>query len=198
MEIFGVITVTEIVLSKEMFCGPCPAQNMHTCHSISWRRCRWPLCTFSIFRNRWAQEIKNASAWKVNAVHCLCTTSEIASSKYLFNPLKTNQSESESETVSQPVSLGVEPLLGLMTRFLVLPRDYCCLCPLGGAPTLTRGRVCHFSVVFVMIFMSCQNIYSIIYTIHSKICTSLSKCYLRIQSVPQREHHTSPLQRSTG
>jgi len=27
---------------------------------------------------------------------------------------------------------------------------------------------------------------------------SLSKCYLRIQSVPQREHHTSPLQRSTG
>jgi hypothetical protein len=27
---------------------------------------------------------------------------------------------------------------------------------------------------------------------------SLSKCYLRIQSVPQREHSTSPLQRSTG
>jgi hypothetical protein len=27
---------------------------------------------------------------------------------------------------------------------------------------------------------------------------SLSKCYLRIQSVPQREHHTSPLQRSTS
>jgi hypothetical protein len=27
---------------------------------------------------------------------------------------------------------------------------------------------------------------------------SLSNCYLRIQSVPQREHHTSPLQGSTG
>jgi hypothetical protein len=27
---------------------------------------------------------------------------------------------------------------------------------------------------------------------------SSSKCYLRIQSVYQREHHTSPLQRSTG
>jgi hypothetical protein len=26
---------------------------------------------------------------------------------------------------------------------------------------------------------------------------SSSKCYLRIQSVPQREHHTSPLQKST-
>jgi hypothetical protein len=28
--------------------------------------------------------------------------------------------------------------------------------------------------------------------------TMLAKCYLRILSVPQREHHTSPLQRSTG
>jgi hypothetical protein len=27
---------------------------------------------------------------------------------------------------------------------------------------------------------------------------SPSKCYLRIQSVPEREHHTSPLQKSTG
>jgi hypothetical protein len=27
---------------------------------------------------------------------------------------------------------------------------------------------------------------------------SSSKCYLRIQSAPQRKHHTSPLQRSTG
>jgi hypothetical protein len=34
-------------------------------------------------------------------------------------------------TVSQPVNLGVEPLLGLMTRF-VFHKDYCCLCPLGG------------------------------------------------------------------
>jgi hypothetical protein len=33
---------------------------------------------------------------------------------------------------------------------------------------------------------------------HTLCRRSLSKCYLRIQSVPQREHHTSPLQRSTG
>jgi hypothetical protein len=46
-----------------------------------------------------------------------------------------------------------------MTRFLALHKDHCCLCPLGGAPSLTRGRVCHLSVVFVMIFMLCQNIY---------------------------------------
>jgi hypothetical protein len=40
--------------------------------------------------------------------------------------------------VSQSVSLGVEPHLGLMTRYLLL-FDTSCLC---GAPSLTRGRVC--------------------------------------------------------
>jgi hypothetical protein len=60
-------------------------------------------------------------------------------------------------TVSQPVCLGVEPLLGLKTRFWILYID-----------SLTRGWVCHLSVVFVMIFMMCQNIYIGIYTIHSK------------------------------
>jgi hypothetical protein len=29
-----------------------------------------------------------------------------------------------------------------------------------------------------------------------KPAASSSKCYLRIQSVPQKEHHTSPLQKS--
>jgi hypothetical protein len=52
-------------------------------------------------------------------------------------------------TVSQSVSIGVEPLLGLMTRFLVLYLDYCGLCSLR-APSLTRGLVCHLSEVFVM------------------------------------------------
>jgi hypothetical protein len=36
-------------------------------------------------------------------------------------------------TVCQPVSLGVEPLLGLMTKFLVLYLDYCGLCSSWGA-----------------------------------------------------------------
>jgi hypothetical protein len=40
-----------------------------------------------------------------------------------------------------------------------------------GAPSLTRGWVCHLSVVFVMIFMMCQNIYIGIFIIHSNICT---------------------------
>jgi hypothetical protein len=46
---------------------------------------------------------------------------------------------------------------------------------------------------------SWDNVYSLDYknalTIWSR---STSKCYLRIRSVPQREHQTSPLQRSTG
>jgi hypothetical protein len=40
-------------------------------------------------------------------------------------------------TVSQSVCLGVEPNLGLLTR------DFFFL----GAPSLTRGRVCHVSVL---------------------------------------------------
>jgi hypothetical protein len=43
-------------------------------------------------------------------------------------------------TVSQSVSLGVEPHLGLMTRYLVLFDSYG-LVSFCGAPSLTRGRV---------------------------------------------------------
>jgi hypothetical protein len=44
-------------------------------------------------------------------------------------------------TVSQSVSLGVEPHLGLMTRYLAITiwELRSCFC---GAPSLTRGRVC--------------------------------------------------------
>jgi hypothetical protein len=40
-----------------------------------------------------------------------------------------------------------------------------------------------------------KNVYPQPVTLSSR---SSSKCYLRIQSVPQREHHTSPLHTSTG
>jgi hypothetical protein len=43
-------------------------------------------------------------------------------------------------TVSQSVSLGVEPHLGLMTRYLLLFDSYGLV--FVGAPSLTRGRVC--------------------------------------------------------
>jgi hypothetical protein len=47
-------------------------------------------------------------------------------------------------TVSQSVSLGVEPHLGLLTRYLV-PFDSYGLVFFCGAPSLTRGRVCLLS-----------------------------------------------------
>jgi hypothetical protein len=47
-------------------------------------------------------------------------------------------------TVSQSVCLGVEPRLGLMTRYELLFDSYCLV--LGRAPSLTRGRVCRLSV----------------------------------------------------
>jgi hypothetical protein len=46
-------------------------------------------------------------------------------------------------TVSQSVSLGVEPHLGLMTRYLLLLDSYGLVS--CGAPSLTRGRVCLLS-----------------------------------------------------
>jgi hypothetical protein len=51
-------------------------------------------------------------------------------------------------TVSQPVSLGVDPHLGLMTRYLLLFDSYgFAFC---GAPSLTRGRVCLLYMVLAL------------------------------------------------
>jgi hypothetical protein len=47
-------------------------------------------------------------------------------------------------TVSQSVSLGFEPHLGLMTRYLLLFDSYG-LVSFCGAPSLTRGQVCLLS-----------------------------------------------------
>jgi hypothetical protein len=41
-------------------------------------------------------------------------------------------------TLGQPVSLGIEPHLGHMTRYLLVWQLRSCFC---GAPSLTRGRV---------------------------------------------------------
>jgi hypothetical protein len=72
---------------------------------------------------------------------------------------------SESRYDWRSVSLGVGPLLGLMTRFLVLYGDYYGLCSLG-APSLTRGRVSHLSEAFVM--FSCRvRIFTSVYTLYT-------------------------------
>jgi hypothetical protein len=67
-------------------------------------------------------------------------------------------------TVSQPVSLGVEPLLGLMTRFLVLYLAYCGLCSSWGA--LSDERV-GLSVVGSL----CRLCRLRIFTLQYSICT---------------------------
>jgi hypothetical protein len=51
-------------------------------------------------------------------------------------------------TVSQSVSLGVEPHLGLMTRYLLLLHSYGLV--FCGAPSLTRGRVCLLNMLLVL------------------------------------------------
>jgi hypothetical protein len=51
-------------------------------------------------------------------------------------------------TVSQSVCLGVEPNLGLLTRYLTsffFFESYCLVVSFG-APSLTRGWVCHLPV----------------------------------------------------
>jgi hypothetical protein len=51
-------------------------------------------------------------------------------------------------TVSQSVSFGVEPHLGLMTRYLLLFDSYGLV--FCGAPSLTRGRVCLLHMLLVL------------------------------------------------
>jgi hypothetical protein len=62
---------------------------------------------------------------------------------YLTNCNKSKSSQVKVTlrlTVSQPVSLGVKPHLGLMTRYLLLFDSYGLV--FCGAPSLTRGQVC--------------------------------------------------------
>jgi hypothetical protein len=65
------------------------------------------------------------------------------------NDKKFGKSKSHNNwrSVGQSVSQGIEPALGLVTRYCFLSKVVfwnllSCLC---GAPSLTRGRVCHLS-----------------------------------------------------
>jgi hypothetical protein len=57
-------------------------------------------------------------------------------------------SQSHIATDGQSVSLGVEPRLGLMTRYLLLFDSYGLV--FCGAPSLTRGRVCLLSECLIV------------------------------------------------
>jgi hypothetical protein len=67
-------------------------------------------------------------------------------SKLLGQQTPRSQNQSHFATDSQSVCLGVEPRLGLMTRFLfMIGKLQSCL--YGGGPSLLRGRVCLLSVI---------------------------------------------------
>jgi hypothetical protein len=50
--------------------------------------------------------------------------------------------------ISQSVCLGVEPHVGLMPRYLILFDGYGLV--LCGAPSMTRGRVCHLYMLLAL------------------------------------------------
>jgi hypothetical protein len=64
-----------------------------------------------------------------------------------FNVSQTHIA-TDSQTVSQSVSLGVEPPLGLMLRYLLLFDSYGLI--FCGAPSLTRRRVCLLNVLLAL------------------------------------------------
>jgi hypothetical protein len=105
----------------------------------------------------WLTGLNAKRIFDFQQVGCVCLSENV------LTLWKQRQSQSHVTTDGQSVSLGVEPPLGLMTRFLVLYNDYYGLCPLG-TPFLTERRVCHLSEV-CHIFMSCKNIYISIDTI---------------------------------
>jgi hypothetical protein len=85
-----------------------------------------------------------SALWRVSLI--LSLKRSILDRKYTFiNVLKalastTNQSQSHIATDGQSVSLGVEPLLRMMTRYLLLFDSYgLALCRVT---SLTRERVC--------------------------------------------------------
>jgi hypothetical protein len=77
----------------------------------------------------------------------------------------TLKSKSKSHYDWRSVSLGVEPNLGLLTRVFFSKLLYC----LSGAPSLTRGRVCHLSVFVIAVYNS-QSLYTLI--IYNKLFAS--------------------------
>jgi hypothetical protein len=78
---------------------------------------------------------RTGCVWLLPRTNCVGLLPRTASVK--------SKSHCDWRSVSQSVSLGVEPHLGLMTRHLLLFDSYGLV--FCGAPSLTRGRVCLLS-----------------------------------------------------
>jgi hypothetical protein len=82
--------------------------------------------------------------------------------------------------VSQSVSLGVEPHLGLMTRYLLLFDSYGIV--FSGAPSLTRGRVCllHMLLVLASAVLGSKSLGTRDHILLSQISDFPFRCLLRL------------------
>jgi hypothetical protein len=97
-----------------IFLAPkCPKLNLSIKSIISWNSDT--MCSWRSFRNFWRTELPPSSIWVWVRV--------------TLRP-----------TVSRSVRLGVEPHLGLMTKYYVLLDSYGFV---SRALSLTRGRICH-------------------------------------------------------
>jgi hypothetical protein len=84
-------------------------------------------------------------SYLTGSVPCMSSVPCLRQGFTIFVPRSVRVRVTLQLTVSQSVSLGVEPNLGLLTRdFFFFFERYGLV--LFGAPSLTRGRVCHLSV----------------------------------------------------
>jgi hypothetical protein len=86
-------------------------------------------------------------SWTLNYWIILTTTIRKTNAERRFT-CESSQSQSHIATDDPSVSLGVEPHLGLMTRYLLLFDSYGVV--FCGAPSLTRGRVCLLYMLLVL------------------------------------------------
>jgi hypothetical protein len=82
------------------------------------------------------------------------------------------KSQSHIKTDGQSVCLGVNPNLGLWPEIFFPSKLFSCL---RGAPCLTRGRVCHLSVLVNTVYSSLVSVERPLWReVGSVICQSLS------------------------
>jgi hypothetical protein len=89
--------------------------------------------------------------------------SEVRAASVIRAMSEPSQSQSHVTTDGQSVSQSwCRAPSRTHDQILVLYNDYCGLCPLG-APSLTRGWVCHLSEVFVMFYVVSEYLHQYIH-----------------------------------
>jgi hypothetical protein len=87
--------------------------------------------------------VHNSTGLTTPELDCRFSTDWVKSQSQSHSHIAT-----DGRSVSQSVSLGVEPHLGLMARYLLLFDSYGLV--FCGAPSLTRRRVCHLYMLLTL------------------------------------------------